>query len=74
MDFEEEKLSVSTILFIIGISLLVFTGVMRFLDGETHTFFLKAGIGCLAGGILLVFLKQLILHLAQTGKKTRKAP
>lgn len=74
MDFEQEKLSITSILLIIGISCLLFTGIMRVLDGVTLSLFLKIGVGSLAAGISLILLKQVGKHLAQSGKRAEKAP
>lgn len=73
MDFEQEKLSITSILLIIGISSLLFTGIMRVLDGVTLSLFLKIGIGSLLAGISLFLLKLIGKHYAQSGKPAEKA-
>lgn len=71
MDLREEKLSLITLLFVIGISSLLFTLVMRILDGITIRFFLQCGVLCIVAGILLFIIKQ-IGRLLHSGKTQRK--
>lgn len=71
MDLREEKLSLITLLFVIGISSLLFTLVMRILDGITIRFFLQSGVLCIVAGIFLFLIKQ-VGRLLHTGKAQRK--
>lgn len=71
MDFREEKLSIITILFVIGISSLLFTLVMILLDGVIIRFFLQCGVLCLVAGILLFITKRICRYL-YPGKTQRK--
>lgn len=63
MDLREEKLSLITLLFVIGISSLLFTLVMRILDGITIRFFLQCGVLCMVAGTLLFIIKQVSRYL-----------
>ncbi|HRG91467.1 MAG TPA: hypothetical protein PLZ10_00895 [Chitinophagaceae bacterium] len=71
MDFHDEKLSVISILLITGISCLIFTGLLKILDGDIHSLFLKAGLVCLSTAAVLYLTKKLLL-LTGTGKDTQK--
>jgi inner membrane protein involved in colicin E2 resistance len=70
MDFHDEKLSVISILMISGISCLFFTGLLKILDGETHAFFLKAGLVCTALAAILFLTKKILLVMG-SGKDTQ---
>lgn len=65
---KEATLPITAILLIIGISFLLFTAVMKFLDGHIHTFFFRAGISAVSAGLLLEGLRFLARHAA-SGKK-----
>ncbi|HRG81829.1 MAG TPA: hypothetical protein PLO99_04890 [Chitinophagaceae bacterium] len=71
MDFHDEKLSVISILLITGISCLIFTGLLKILDGDIHSLFLKAGLVCLSTAAVLYLTKKLLL-LTGAGKDTQK--
>ena len=59
MDFQDEKLSIISILLISGLSCLAFAGLMKLLEGTTHPLFLKAGVI----GILLASLLSLLKYI-----------
>ncbi len=71
MELREEKLSLITLLFIVGISSLLFTLVMKVLDGVTIRFFLQTGLICIIAGTLLFVIQQLSRSMHQ-GKTQRK--
>ncbi|MBK6829083.1 MAG: hypothetical protein IPG86_20480 [Chitinophagaceae bacterium] len=71
MDFQDEKLSVISILLITGISCLTFTGLLKLLDGEIHSLFLKAGLVCISIAAVLYLTKKLLLMIG-SGKNTQK--
>lgn len=71
MDFEEERLSVITILFLTGLCCLGFTGVIYLLDGHIMPLFLRAGLISLGTAAALFCLRQLVL-LSKTRRQTRK--
>ena len=51
------QFSISNFLLVTGLSFLVFTGVMRLLDGVTIRILLQIGLGSLGLGILGVLIK-----------------
>ncbi|MBL0269216.1 MAG: hypothetical protein KTQ13_12175 [Ferruginibacter sp.] len=63
MDFQDEKLSVISILMIIGISCLSFTGLLKILDGDTHSIFLKVGLISTSIAAVLYLTKKLLLMM-----------
>ena len=63
MDFQDEKLSVISILMIIGISCLSFTGLLKILDGDTHSIFLKVGLISTSIAGVLYLTKKLLLMM-----------
>ena len=63
MDFQDEKLSVINILMIIGISCLSFTGLLKILDGDTHSIFLKVGLISTSIAAVLYLTKKLLLMM-----------
>jgi len=71
MDFHEEKLSVISILLITGISCLVFTGLLKILDGDTHLLFLKTGLVSTSLAAI-IFLTKKILLLTDSRKDAQK--
>ncbi len=54
------QFSISNFLLVTGLSFLVFTGVMRLLDGVTIRILLLIGLGSLGLGILGVLIKFLV--------------
>lgn len=63
MDFHDEKLSVISILLIIGTSCLIFTGLLKILDGDTHNLFFKSGLVCISLAAVLFLTKKLLLMI-----------
>lgn len=65
---DEKRLSLSALFIITGLSCLLFTLVMKFLDGVTLQVFFKTGITCTSIGILLFALKSALHHLPERNK------
>lgn len=57
MEFQDDKLSIISILFITGLSCLAFAGIMKLLEGDIPSLFLKAGIITVSLASLLSLLK-----------------
>mgnify|MGYP001210440440 CR=1 FL=1 len=76
MEFQDDKLSIISILFITGLSCLAFAGIMKLLEGNIPSLFLKAGIITVALASLLSLLKfalGLMDAKKQSGKSGRSA-
>lgn len=71
---KEAKLSISSILLIIGVSCLLFTAFMKLLNENIHPLFNRAGIVAIAAGLLLEALRFLVRHTVSGKKQTRKSP